>query len=75
MPKPIIHDGTKQREMTDAEYTSYLELDAAIKANFQLNADQDASKAAVFKKLGITADEAKLLFGAAPSTPIDTEDE
>lgn len=63
MPKPIIHDGTEQREMTDEEYAAYLELDAAIKANAQLQADHDASKAAVLKKLGLTADELKSLLG------------
>jgi len=47
MPKPIIHDGTEQREMTDAEYASYLELDAAIKAKEELEKQQESSKAAV----------------------------
>lgn len=63
MPKPIIHDGTEQREMTDEEYASYLELNAAIKAKEELQAEQDASKAAVLKKLGLNAEELKSLLG------------
>ena len=68
MTKPIItdHNSTTgeyvQREMTDYEWeqTQLIEArDAALAAE---KAKADADKAALLAKLGITADEAKLLL-------------
>jgi hypothetical protein len=49
--------------MTDEEYASFMELDAAIKANAELQKQQDANKAEVLKKLGLSAEELKSLLG------------
>ena len=62
MLKPIIHDGTIQREMSNEEYESFLELNAAITANDQKKSAAIESKTALLDRLGITADEAKLLI-------------
>ena len=66
--KPIIRihnsetDEVIDREMTDAEYAQY-EADQA--ANKQREAEaqaQSSAKSALLERLGITADEAKLLL-------------
>jgi hypothetical protein len=69
MTKPIIriHDiATNEivdREMTVAEFKQYeanLKIDNEIKAKAEAKA---VAKSALLEKLGITADEAKLLLG------------
>jgi len=68
MTKPMIRihdmatDEVIDREMTDTEYADFItgqELDAA---NAEARAKAEADKAALLAKLGITADEAKLLL-------------
>jgi len=68
MPKPKIriHDMSTgeviDREMTDAEHEAYL-ADKAEEAALEAARTQAAAdKAALLTKLGITADEAKLLL-------------
>ena len=65
-PMIRIHDiSTNEvidREMTDAEYVEFIagqELDAA---NAEAKAKAEADKAALLARLGITANEAKLLL-------------
>ena len=68
MTRPIIRehnvttDEVIEREMTDAEYAEYQarQVKDAIEAKAQDEAE--AEKAALLAKLGINADEAKLLL-------------
>lgn len=68
MTKPIIriHDTQTNevvdREMTDAEYADYQELQAKAEAEKAALIKAEADKAALLVKLGITAEEAKLLL-------------
>ena len=69
MARPIvrIHDlSTNEvidREMNDAEFAQY-ETDQAAQAELAaVEAAKAAEKAALLERLGITADEAKLLLG------------
>ena len=68
MTKPIIriHDVETNevidREMTDTEFQDYQELQAKVEADKAAIAKAEADKAALLVKLGITADEAKLLL-------------
>ena len=69
MSKPTIRihnsqtDKVIDREMTNAEFTAY-EAEQAAHANRQAEAEAKAiEKSALLEKLGITADEAKLLIG------------
>lgn len=72
MTKPMIRihnietDEIIDREMTDAEYTKYqIEQDENAKIGdeqVKQNAQAVADKAALLAKLGISADEAKLLL-------------
>ena len=50
------------REMTDAEYADYQAQQAQDEAMTQAAEQAATDKAALLAKLGITADEAKLLF-------------
>ena len=50
-----------EREMTDAEYAEHLKS-FELKPLTPEEAKAEADKAALFVKLGITADEAKLLL-------------
>ena len=68
MSKPMIRihdlsdDSVIDREMNDIEYANYL---AQQEANARAKAEADAAaaaKEALLTKLGITADEAKLLL-------------
>ena len=68
MPNPIIREHNQEtnqvidREMTDAEYAQFQELNSKMKA-IQAEAETKATaKAALLSKLGITADEAALLL-------------
>ena len=69
MSKPIItiHNvetgEIESREMNDAELATYQDTLATIKAQEELKAQAEMDKAALLAKLGITADEAKLLLG------------
>ena len=65
MSKPTIRihnaetDEVIDREMTEAEYAEYQAGELAAK---ETKAKAEADKAALLAKLGITADEAKLLL-------------
>jgi hypothetical protein len=50
------------REMTDGEYEEYLEIAAKDKAKFEAEVEAKNAKAALLERLGITADEARLLL-------------
>jgi hypothetical protein len=69
MTKPMIriHDletnEVIDREMTDAEFASYEAEQAEAVAKAETEATKAAEKAALLTRLGITADEAKLLLG------------
>ena len=68
MSNPIIRihnsetDEIIDREMTNAEYTAWLEQKAIDDAKAEAQAKAATDKAALLTKLGITADEAKLLL-------------
>ena len=63
MEKLYAQDGDVKREFTEAEYAQYaLDQVAVQKIADEVKAKEDA-KAALLTKLGITADEAKLLLG------------
>jgi hypothetical protein len=69
MPKPMIRihdvltDTVVDREMNDAEFAQH-EADQAAQAELATaEAAKAAEKAALLTRLGITADEAKLLLG------------
>jgi hypothetical protein len=69
MTRPIvrIHDSSTDevidREMNDAEFAQY-EADQAAQAELAAaEAAKAAEKAALLERLGITAEEAKLLLG------------
>jgi hypothetical protein len=68
MPNPIITihnietDEVIEREMTAEEFAQYQEEKAKDKADSDLLNKAKADKALLLTKLGITADEAKLLL-------------
>ena len=69
MTKPIVKEHNTEtgeiieREMNDEEFAQF-EAEAQAKiARDAAQAAKDADKAALLAKLGITADEAKLLLG------------
>ena len=68
MTKPTIkiHDCSTDevivRELNDEEYAQYQIDVAAAEAKVAAKAEVEAKKAALLAKLGITADEAKLLL-------------
>lgn len=51
-----------ERELTAQELAEYQEVEAAKQAKAEADAIKAAEKAALFEKLGITEDEAKLLL-------------
>lgn len=55
-------DEVIEREMTDAEFTQWQADQAAEAAREAAQAQKAADKAALLEKLGITAEEAKLLL-------------
>ena len=69
MTKPIIrihdlaNDEVIDREMTDAEFAEYEADLAAVAAETIAEENKEATKADLLARLGITADEAKLLLG------------
>jgi hypothetical protein len=69
MTKPMIriHNAETNeiidREMTDAEFDIYEARQAEAVAKAETEATKAAEKAALLTRLGITADEAKLLLG------------
>jgi hypothetical protein len=69
MNKPMIRihdlstDEVIDREMTDAEFAQYEADQAAQAAQAEAEAAKAAEKAALLERLGITAEEAKLLLG------------
>lgn len=63
MTKPLIQIGDDVREMTDKEYAQW-KADGEEMAKIEAErAAQAATRAAVFAKLGLTADEIAALFG------------
>jgi hypothetical protein len=68
MTNPIIRihnsetDEVIDREMTDAEHAVYQAQQAKDNIKAEAAAQAEADKAALLAKLGITADEAKLLL-------------
>jgi len=71
MPRPIIHDGYEQREMTADEYAEWqaltTEVEAQAAATEQAAADKAAAAASGRTKLaalGLTDDEINALLGA-----------
>lgn len=69
MTKPIIRihdlatDEVIDREMTDAEFIKYQADLAAVAAETIAEENKETAKADLLARLGITADEAKLLLG------------
>jgi hypothetical protein len=69
MNKPMIRihdlstDEVIDREMTDAEFAQYEADQAAQAERVAAESAKAAEKAALLERLGITADEAKLLLG------------
>ena len=65
-PTTTIHNvetgEIKSREMNEAEFLTYQETQALIKAEEEAQTKTEADKAVLIAKLGITADEAKLLL-------------
>jgi hypothetical protein len=55
-------DTITDREMNDEEFAAYESQQAANAAAAQAEADAATAKAALLTKLGITAEEAKLLL-------------
>jgi phosphopantetheinyl transferase (holo-ACP synthase) len=51
------------REMNAAEYEKYLADKAITDANAAAFADKEAARQAILDRLGLTADEAKLILG------------
>ena len=68
MTKPMIRihdlatDKVIDREMTDVEYAELQTQQADLAANETAQVKAEADKEALLAKLGITADEAKLLL-------------
>lgn len=68
MSKPIIVEHNIEtneiieREMNDSEYENYLKLQEEMVVKEVELQNKKAAKAALLDKLGITADEAKLLL-------------
>jgi hypothetical protein len=56
-------DEVIDREMNDAEFAQYEADQAAVATQAAAEAAKSAEKAALLTRLGITADEAKLLLG------------
>jgi hypothetical protein len=63
MTKPTIQIGTEVREMNDAEFAQYEVDQAAEIVRIAAEEAKATEKAALLTRLGITADEAKLLLG------------
>jgi hypothetical protein len=59
----IETDEVIDREMNDAEFAQYEIDQAAAAAQAAVESAKAAEKAALLTRLGITADEAKLLLG------------
>jgi hypothetical protein len=68
-PRPMVRihdistDEVIDREMNDEEFAQYEADQAAAAAEAAAEAAKAAEKAALLARLGITADEAKLLLG------------
>ena len=58
----LSDDSITDREMNDEEFAAYEAQQAANAAAAQAEADKATAKAALLTKLGITAEEAKLLL-------------
>ena len=65
-PNPIVNDGGVNREMTQHEKEAWWKFSAERKIEAEKNAidllAQQAAKQALLDKLGLTAEEAKLLL-------------
>ena len=51
------------REMTDEEFTAHQAEQANAEARKTAESEAEAKRAAILERLGLTADEAKLLIG------------
>lgn len=60
--KLTVQIGDEVREMNDAEFAQYEIDQAANKAAAKAQADKITAKQAVLERLGITADEARMLL-------------
>lgn len=66
MARPMIHDGTEQREMTKAEHDQYLELVADLEVQAAATNAIAAAKTSAqtkLKALGLTDAEISALVG------------
>lgn len=63
MTKPLIQIDDEVREMNDEEFDQYQASLEAEAAKAAIDSAKAEAKAAVLERLGITADEAKLLLG------------
>lgn len=61
--KPNVIVAGVEREMTDEEYEIYLKDQAEYENKKQAELEAQEKRQALLDKLGITADEAKLLLG------------
>jgi len=59
----LLNDEVIDRKMNDAEFAQYEADQAAYAARIAAEAAKAAEKEALLERLGITADEAKLLLG------------
>ena len=62
MTKPLIQIGDEIREMTKAEYDQHLLDLAGWKAEADALADRATAREALLDRLGITAEEARMLL-------------
>jgi hypothetical protein len=56
-------DEVIDREMTDEEFTAYQAEIVTAEARKKAESEAEAKRAALLERLGLTADEAKLLIG------------
>lgn len=69
MTKPMIRihdmstDEVIDREMTDKEFSAYKADIVTAEARRTAESEAEAKRAAILERLGLTADEAKLLIG------------
>ncbi len=61
--RPNIFDGETSRPMTDAEYAQWQTDNADLQAQAEAQAERAVARTELLTRLGITADEAKLLLG------------
>jgi hypothetical protein len=60
--RPLVQIGDEVREMTDGEYEQHLKDVEKSRIELEASVEKATAKAALLERLGITADEAALLF-------------